>query len=300
MVENNLEVNPNNGGSGISIFGYDTTCMSVIRNNLITGNLWGITTIYYHSVDLGREDDLGENIIYENGNGGIEYALFNNSSNAIDAVGNYWGHDNVLEIEDVIFHATDSAIYGLVNYEPFNVLEPAISTFAFLKENNPQLNADAIGCFSQTSDTIYVEVDSDEENVLYSLRPSITHPCWVSVYPNSGDAQNFAAPVAYTASTPHQSAKNYVVIASRLLSLEERSDYMKIYPNPLIDNLLYIQNNGNEIMFWEIATIDGKVVARGSAATGLTSINLQNLSNGNYIFRNCSTRGSYMKKLIIQ
>ncbi|MBO4745441.1 MAG: hypothetical protein J5603_08135, partial [Bacteroidales bacterium] len=42
FIDNNLETNPMNGGSGISIYGTATTNIATLRRNIITGNLWGI------------------------------------------------------------------------------------------------------------------------------------------------------------------------------------------------------------------------------------------------------------------
>jgi len=124
FIDNNLEVNPNNGGSGISIYGSDTTNAAKLRRNLITGNLWGVTAIYYHHLDMGTEDDYGYNLIYDNENNGIEYALFNNANSDMWAVGNYWGCDNAEEAEEVIYHQVDNDSYGLVHYTPVYVWEP--------------------------------------------------------------------------------------------------------------------------------------------------------------------------------
>ena len=89
FIDNNLEVTPNNGGSGISIYGSDTTCAAKLRQNIITGNLWGVTTIYYHHVDMGTVEDPGYNVLYNNGNGGVDYELYNNAFSNMNAVGNY-------------------------------------------------------------------------------------------------------------------------------------------------------------------------------------------------------------------
>ena len=45
FIDNYYEDNPMNGGSGISIYGVDENNKAVLRNNVITGNLWGITVI---------------------------------------------------------------------------------------------------------------------------------------------------------------------------------------------------------------------------------------------------------------
>ena len=119
FIDNNLETNPMNGGSGISVFGMNENNKAVIRNNMITGNLWGITAINAFDIDLGTEDDWGHNQIHDNGNGGVIYDLYNNSPGDIMAVGNDWGTTAEQEIEDHIVHQYDNPEHGLVNYIPF-------------------------------------------------------------------------------------------------------------------------------------------------------------------------------------
>jgi hypothetical protein len=50
FLDNHHEDNPMNGGSGISIYGMDENNKAIIRNNVITGNLWGITAIYFREI----------------------------------------------------------------------------------------------------------------------------------------------------------------------------------------------------------------------------------------------------------
>ena len=119
FINNNNESNPMNGGSGISIYGTTTNNKAVLRNNLITGNLWGITAIYQHDIDLGTEDDWGNNTIHDNGNGGVIYDLYNNSACDIMAVGNDWGTTNEGVIADHIVDQNDDPSYGLVTYIPY-------------------------------------------------------------------------------------------------------------------------------------------------------------------------------------
>ena len=116
---NNLETNPMNGGSGISIYGYGTTCSAKLRRNVITGNLWGITAINYHHIDMGTADDFGHNSLSDNGNDGVTYALYNNAHSSMTAIGNYWGGNTEEFAESVIYHRPDlSDNYGLVLYTP--------------------------------------------------------------------------------------------------------------------------------------------------------------------------------------
>ena len=119
FIDNNLETNPMNGGSGISVFGMNENNKAVIRNNVITGNLWGITAINAFDIDLGTEEDWGYNQIHDNGNGGVIYDLYNNSTCDIMAVGNNWGTSNSHIIEEHIVHQNDDPSLGLVTFVPF-------------------------------------------------------------------------------------------------------------------------------------------------------------------------------------
>ena len=134
FIDNHFEDNPMNGGSGISIYGMDGNNKAVLRGNIITGNLWGITAINAFDIDLGTEEDWGNNQIHDNGNGGVIYDLYNNSACDIMAVGNNWGTSHAREIEDHIVHQYDNPNYGLVTYIPFvdfdEVNENKITDFA--------------------------------------------------------------------------------------------------------------------------------------------------------------------------
>lgn len=137
FLDNNHEENPMNGGSGISIYGSSTNNKAVLRNNVITGNLWGITAIFLHDIDLGTEDDWGYNEIHDNGNGGMIYDLYNNASYDIMAVGNKWGSTDYDEIESHIYHQADDPSLGLVTFYPFVGCEgiDEISAENMLKDN---------------------------------------------------------------------------------------------------------------------------------------------------------------------
>ena len=119
IVDNYYEDNPMNGGSGISIYGSSTNNKAVLRGNTITGNLWGITAIYFHDIDMGTEDDWGNNVIHDNGNSGMVYDLYNNSACNLTAIGNDWGTSDPERIEDHIFHQYDDPSLGLVDYTPY-------------------------------------------------------------------------------------------------------------------------------------------------------------------------------------
>ena len=119
FTNNYHEDNPMNGGSGISIYGTSTNNKAILRNNVITGNLWGITAIYLHDIDMGNNLAWGNNEIHDNGNGGVIYDLYNNSACDITAIGNDWGCTDPDRIEDHIVHQVDDQSLGLVTFIPY-------------------------------------------------------------------------------------------------------------------------------------------------------------------------------------
>ncbi|TGN29309.1 T9SS type A sorting domain-containing protein [Empedobacter tilapiae] len=125
LENNNVETNPANGGSGISIYlaSNPTTNIIDIFDNQIRGSLWGITNIEKGAfINLGTTERPGNNIFSNNGNGGIVYALYNNSVNNVSAIGNCWIENQKSteeEVENVIVHQKDNSTLGLVDYSDF-------------------------------------------------------------------------------------------------------------------------------------------------------------------------------------
>ncbi len=125
IENNNTENNPNSGGSGISIYLASNPSTNVIDifDNEFRGNLWGITNIDKGAfINLGTEERPGNNIFSNNGNDGEIHALYNNSINAVSAQGNCWienQQSSTQQVENVIFHQTDNASLGLVDYANF-------------------------------------------------------------------------------------------------------------------------------------------------------------------------------------
>lgn len=125
LADNNIQGIPNLGGSGINFNG-SATNSSMVSGNTISGNLWGITVQGTALPNLGERDFIvinpGENYIYDNGNEGITYALYNNTPQDINAQYNYWGTTNLDSVEMVIIHQTDDPSLGFVDYIP--ILNP--------------------------------------------------------------------------------------------------------------------------------------------------------------------------------
>ena len=303
FIDNNLEVTPNNGGSGISIYGYDTTCAAKLRHNLITGNLWGITAIYYHHVDMGTAEDPGYNILYNNGNGGVDYELYNNANSNMDAVGNYWGCNNDAAAEEVIFHQADNPSYGLVNYLPINVIEPLILGFDFLRENNPEsmeYYPDMYGEFSPEGDSIFFYVGCTMPDLAH-LKPTITKPWGITVSPDESEIQNFYQPVTYTASSPHSSTRDYVV--KIIISGDVKENLLtkiNLFPNPVTQGYFTLDNPTEEILKWKIFTTSGQCVLCGEAQPGMNRIATKALKPGSYLVYVQKDNTFVTRKLIVQ
>ena len=121
ILDNNIQGDPMQGGSGINFWGNETN-VSLVSKNTISGNLWGVTIQGTAQPNLGQiEQDsvnIGKNLIFENGNEGEIYALYNNTPNDIFAENNYWGSYNIDTVEINIFHQPDDASLGFVDYLP--------------------------------------------------------------------------------------------------------------------------------------------------------------------------------------
>ena len=131
IYNNTAAVDPNSGGSGISI--YYNACHTVIEDNYIADNLWGITPISYgayypcKNVDIGTIAPTGEfetvshglNTFSNNGNSGEIYDIYNNTAETVYAQNNIWvGAESELDVEQRVFHKADNASLGEVVYTP--------------------------------------------------------------------------------------------------------------------------------------------------------------------------------------
>ena len=148
IEDNNIQNDPNLGGSGINLNSTAVSPDVIISGNEIRRNLWGITLQGSASINLGDDAaNTGENIFSENGNGGETYALYNNTANPISAKRNCWIENQEStpeQVEDVIYHFEDDANLGEVIYEPFlcgvllGVTDNAVENFSFYP--NPTTN----------------------------------------------------------------------------------------------------------------------------------------------------------------
>ena len=127
IINNRFETNPNNGGSGISLYDPYLKQNVYLSGNRIEKNLWGITVIGCGHVNMGQVTDgeggdynPGNNVFKDNGNSGVLYDLYNNSTNTIYAQGNIWNValQDEEHIEEVIFHKHDNPSLGEVLFMP--------------------------------------------------------------------------------------------------------------------------------------------------------------------------------------
>ena len=127
LKNNKYESNPNNGGSGVSLYGMGVQNVYMSGNH-IEGHYWGITNIYYTASPIlnlgnlteGDDYNPGGNVFIDNGFSGALYDLYNYSKGDVMAQGNTWNVDVQDEesIEGVIYHQVDDATLGLVTFMP--------------------------------------------------------------------------------------------------------------------------------------------------------------------------------------
>jgi hypothetical protein len=122
FIENNIQNDPMQGGSGLNIFCSGANS-HVVLGNKFQFNLWGITLQGNAQLNMGQSDNPnigpGLNEFFDNENNGIKYALYNNTPNPVWAQENCWDMFGNSTPEEVIFHAFDDAALGEVTYNPY-------------------------------------------------------------------------------------------------------------------------------------------------------------------------------------
>ncbi|MCF0206475.1 MAG: T9SS type A sorting domain-containing protein, partial [Bacteroidales bacterium] len=279
VIDNNLEIEPMNGGSGVSIYGMSETCKIKMRSNNITGNLWGITAINAYDIDLGTDSDPGNNAIYGNGNGGERYELYNNSTYNITAIGNYWGSNDPTEVEELIVHQPDQNNLGIVTYLPIKELHPVMLDFSILAADNPNLQNNYQGYIHQEDHIITVEISEDfdlsDVVVRYTTDPGI------SGTPNSGEHLDCTAPTTITLNTYHGESQDYSVVILNTKNLEETASTIKAFPNPCHNEIIfYFSEEYASIEIYN--TLGQKILTTENYISG-NRLNLNQLQTGNYI-----------------
>lgn len=148
IENNNIENNPNLGGSGIAFAGGSATQQqnSIVTGNIFSNNLWGITILNRAKPNLGNlqnadTSDNGKNWFINNTNGNTPLTdLYNNSIDTIYAQGNYWNTSNATQVESKIFHKPDLASLGPVIYNAFALPFNGVDLTAQIDVNDVLLN----------------------------------------------------------------------------------------------------------------------------------------------------------------
>ncbi len=214
ILDNDIQGNPNLGGSGINFNAGEPTNTTIARRNLISGNLWGVTIQGEAQPSFGTEDNPGGNVFFDNENGGVTYALFNNTPQPINAVGNYWGDNTVEFAESVIFDEDFNPSLGPVSFIPINTLHPEFESFNFLAEENPDLDSDFIGVIDAENAEITFEFPFDVN--FSNLIPSASVALGVESDTDLDEPRDFSMPVSYTLSVPHGEEQEWTVIVTQL------------------------------------------------------------------------------------
>ena len=309
ITDNNLETDPMNGGSGISIYGYDTTCYAKIRRNIIAGNLWGVTAVYRYRIDMGTNDDWGRNVLYDNGNDGELYAFAMSQYSTLDvtAIGNYWGNNDTIFAESVILHKADQSNLGRVEYEPILPLYPTVEGVSSIDYywGNPDL----IYNWNCEIDSPYIYTESHDcdpnaplNNIYLQVPLGVTYtPLYED--PNFYDS-TLVIPVsrliAYCVSTPHHDTAIWYLGIWWHLSYEEFPNTFTLYPNPVSGGQLNLQHDAASPIDIEVYDMSGKRVYRGHSQDQYTSINVSNWKRGVYMVRIKEGQNIHTRKVVVQ
>lgn len=281
IIDNNLEDNPMAGGSGISFY---SGAQAVVANNIITGNLWGITIPSAASPNFGQIEpdtvNIGHNYIYDNGNGGVIYNLYNNSASEIYAQNNYWGTTSEIEAGEGIIDNADNSSLGQVFYEPIYLLssDKAFESFYLMIDGEP-----AYGEIDEIEHSIIVNVPQEYD--LTALVPYFELSEYATVL--VGDAvqvsgqteHDFTNSLVYSVMAEDSTLAEYDVYVYNAISVPDLPENaFLLYPNP-VQNRLYVQN---VISVEQVSVIDlaGRVVVENR---GGSSIDVAPLVSGVYL-----------------
>ena len=220
LLNNNIQHDPLQGGSGLNFYGTLNTNQALVLNNIIRGNLWGITVQGNAHPDLGSPrrgqgpPRSGYNIIEGNGNSGHIYGLYNNTPNDIQAQFNCWGTQDPEEARKYVYGHNNNPTLGHVSLENLWLPDNRIEKFVFEVENNPALSAPLTGIINHADNTILVEVPAGTR--ADRLVPSISRSAFASILPLDRQVMNFSHPVPYTVTPFEGPDRTYLVYTETL------------------------------------------------------------------------------------
>ena len=305
IIDNNLETDPMNGGSGISIYGYDTTCYAKLRRNLIAGNLWGVTAVYRYRIDMGTNDDWGRNVLYDNGNNNELYAFAMSQYSTLDvtAIGNYWGANDTVFAESAILHKADQSNLGRVEFEPILPLYPTVEGVSSIIHNGENTDIYVWDCGIDDL-VIYTYVnDCDESAPLDEIFLQV--PLGVTYTPISDEIPNpvncVIREITYCVTTPHHDTAIWSLqICVIFDSNKENPNTFTLYPNPVSSGQLNLQNDAASPIDIEVYDMSGKRIHHHSSSDIYTTINVNNWKRGVYLIRIRDNKGITTRKVVVQ
>lgn len=223
VINNNIQNDPQQGGSGLNFYGTLNTNQALVSRNIIRGNLWGVTIQGNAQPNLGsngrNREITGNNIIEGNGNGGQLFALYNNTSNTIQAQFNFWGTTDLDEVRSGIFGRNQNSDLGTVNFENIWMPTDIIQSFHFEIEKNEEEFDKFEGVIDNQNNTITLKVPVGTD--ISRIAPVIGLPEHALILPLPGQTLDFSMPVAYTVTPFDGPDRTYLVF----VEMEEPRNY---------------------------------------------------------------------------
>ncbi len=210
ILDNNIQGEPMQGGSGLNFLGGSTN-QAYVHNNVIRGNLWGVTIQNEAQPNLGEEDQplTGFNVIEDNENNGVIYGLYNNTPGPITAQNNYWGTEDEETAAGFIFDEEFDPDLGPVTFLPIWIPENMMYEFVFEADLNESLEEDVTGTIDQDELSVHLLVPFDAN--IEELIPTIQYSDYASVSPESGETVDFTDPVNFVVTAAHGEERHYLV-----------------------------------------------------------------------------------------
>lgn len=303
ITDNNLETDPMNGGSGISIYGYDTTCYAKIRRNIIAGNLWGVTAVYRYHIDMGTANDWGRNVLYDNANNDELYAFAMSQYSTLDvtAIGNYWGNNDTAFAESVILHQHDQSNLGRVEFDPILPLYPTVEGVEFYNEHDYSYEIDTPNIFVLGS--CVLPIDATLEEIILHVPLGVTYTPILDTAEWDDETlefYNITRKVYYSVSTPHHDTAIWILNFGWYISVKDNPNSFTLYPNPVSSGQLNLQNDAAAPIDIEVYDMSGKRIHHHSSSDIYTTINVNNWKKGVYLIRIQDNKGITTRKVVVQ
>jgi hypothetical protein len=312
ILDNNTEGNSNTGGSGISLSGGSATSHqnTIVTGNIFKGNLWGVTVLNRAQPNFGNlanadTTDDGKNVFINNINASEPQSdFYNNTPDDIMAQGNYWNDTLQANIETHIFHKTDNAVLGLVDYGSFKNPVTGLLLTAAAQETNALLKWQTATEFYSSSFTIEKSLNNQNFSAIATVAAAGFSSATATYTFTDVNAGTAGTRVYYRikANDAFGHFKYSNVAFADLFKIPVYTD-VKVYPNPVAQGQkLYMQippahdaemsvsffaNDGKLLGQRKIALASGSVLAIINEGiylpAGLVFIKVKGIENDNTI-----------------